>query len=188
MEKRKELFLLQKYDNGDFYVYNWTPSLAQKGYVPLSEDDATEYLALQLEGKNNSSYLEENQNFQEIKVTNEKSGWVDPEEIDVEDLVEFEEGDDVGIINDLEQVDNEEVDEDELLKIDITQEDILAKELSYIKRCSHKSTVEKHLLEKYHVEIPVGQLNNMKVMANQMLTSLCNDGKLYLMDGEVKLP
>ena len=188
--ERKQLYLLQKYDNGDFYVYHWTPSLAAKGYNVLEPEAAQEYLDLQIEGKNNISYLKESSTFQEFKDTNEKSGWVDPEEIDIEDLEEFDDGEDSGIIDKIGDtvVREEDTEEDETIDIDISQEDILAKELKYVKGLSHKSSVEKHLLEKYQVEIPVGTLSAMKALANQMLTDLSNKDRLYLVDKGVKLP
>lgn len=171
-----KLFLLQRYDNGDFCLYHWTPFLAKKGYKTLTAEEAIPYQKLLKVGKANMSYVENKKMKAELE-----SARVEGEVFDEESTN--------AIVEDV--VSNQVVKEDDTIEdphdLIVTQDDILEQELAFVKSLTHKSSLERHMLEKYQCEVPVGRLASMKSLANSMLTDLSHSNRLYLVAGEIKL-
>lgn len=171
-----KIWLMQKYDNGDFYLYPWTPMLAKKDYTVLDNEEAEQYLAMQKEGKNNVRFLKDSESFDVMRTTDNKPATVKEP---VKDESETE-----GIIDDVTNTPLavDKIGDDEVRELSISQEGIMAKEMKFIKAARHKTTLERHMLEKYQVEIPAGQLTIMKSIANQMITDLAKENRLYLFE------
>jgi hypothetical protein len=74
---------------------------------------------------------------------------------------------------------------DQVRDINVSQEDIQAAEMKYIRSLQHKTSLESHMLTKYQCEIPMGRLDVMKAMANGMINDLAKDNRLYYVDGGV---
>lgn len=179
-DKPEQLWLVQKYDNGDFFLYHWTPILAKKGYTVLKESDAKSLLDLVRKKKNNVRYLEEDT----FKTTNDTIKLI---KVVPDEETEIEEGEDENTAKLVASVsaDAKDVDRplDEVRDIEVTQEDIMSKEIKVIASFKHKSTLENHLLSKYQLEIPMDRLSVMKAIANKMITDLAKQNRLYLVDG-----
>ena len=205
MEKPKGLYLLQKYDDGTFFVYNWTPMQATKGYKVLTAEEAEPYLELAKTGKNNELYLEgeartkidrmEPTNFKTVKAQADAKKKripnipeippmeVPEEEFDEESAVNMTDS----IVEDVvtQPVEKKADGEEKPKPLSVSQDEIFEMEIDYIRGLQHKSTLETHLLDKYQLEIPIGRLATMKSFANQMLKDLAKDNRLYLVDGKV---
>ena len=177
-----KLFLFQLYDNGDFCIYHWTPFLSKKGYKTMTAEDVAPLQKLLSIGKGNMRHVE-NEGLRESLGCARKEG----EEIDdLDDEIDNQ------IIADVIEESKSNAPEggrplEETRKLEVTQHDILQQELRYIKGMTHKSTLEKHMLEKYQCEIPVGRLTAMKSIANSMLSDLCEGNRLYLVGNELTL-
>jgi hypothetical protein len=185
----EKLWLLQKFDNGDFFIYGWTPIQAAKGYKVLTAEQVKPYLALQDKGQNNVKYLDDVEVFESAKETNNKSGFNRDEAIRIKKLEE------AGLKNDedCQAIISEVAGKgeaykptlDEVRDISFSQEDIQAAEMKHIKSLQHKTSLESHMLTKYQCEIPMGRLDVMKAMANDMINDLAKQERLYYVDGGV---
>jgi hypothetical protein len=187
---KDELWLLQKYDNGDFFIYAWTTILAAKGYKVLTAEQVKPFLELQNRGDNNVKHLEDVSVFDDAKETNNKAGFQRDEAIrkkllEDEGLADKSDEETQGIVDDVSGRGGESADLDQIRDINISQEDIQADEMKYIKSLQHKTSLENHMLTKYQCEIPMGRLDVMKAMANSMINDLAKDNRLYYVDGEV---
>jgi len=193
MTKGRDLYLLQVFNSGDFFVYHWTPTLAKKGYKVLTIDEAKVYMDLSKKGKNNVSFLQDEGD--ELVATNLTHGYVEPKRVlasveepepdeVAEDIEDADDSDTQSVIEDAVK-DNAEkpVSEDEIRDIHVDQEDILAAEMKHIRGLQYKTHLEKHMLEKYQCDIPVGRLSVMKAQANDMLTKLAKENRLYFVEG-----
>ena len=201
MKNQSDLFLLQKFDNGDFFIYGWTTILATKGYKVLTKEESTPYIKLIKEGKNNLRYLKakEFEVLDEAVATDNCSGvkWDEKEElrlkreqgIETDEVIEAEDELEAVTESIIDKAVSVEVDApqdlDEVRNINISQEDIQLAEQKHIKGLRHKSTVEKHMLEKYQMEIPPGKLDVMKATANNMIVQLAKANRLYTVDGKI---
>lgn len=181
MKAKSDLLLMQVYDNGDFFLYGWTPVLAAKGYTPITKDEAEPYIKLTRLKKNNTRFVDNTTFIDTVKVTDSAG-----ELIPVKPPEDGEDEATQDIIKDATK-DGEPrvISDDEVRDIDVSQEDIQAAEMKYIKGLQHKSSLEKHMLEKYQCEIPLGRLDAMKAMANSMINDLAKDNRLYYVDGGV---
>jgi len=184
-----DLWLMQKYDNGDFYIYRWTRILAKKGYTVLRPGQAKPLLKLQKIGKNNVKWLDE-KSLQAIYAnaseTDHKAGFMKEQKIP--ELTEDKETQAIVAEAVAGAADREAGrDLDKVSDIHIDQEDIQIQETKFIKSLQHKTSLESHMLEKYQVEIPMGKLDNMKTYAKQMINDLAKDGRLFLVDGGVAM-
>ena len=182
MAKRLDgnLFLYKVTKEGDFALFGWSPFLVKKGYKTLTKEEAEPLQKLLGMGKGNLKYIE-SKKILEFLGTARVEG--DPIE-DNEDDIDNE------IVADVVDGDNAPPGEkplEETRKLMVTQEDIEARELKYIKGMTHKSTLEKHMLEKYQCEIPVGRLTAMKAIANSMIADLSSSNRLYLVGDELTL-
>jgi len=184
--KATELYLLKLFNNGSFTVFAWTPILAKKGYATMTPAQAEPYLKLARGRKNNIKYVKDKSFISKIKNITEVTGKTGRKLADK--IAAEEEGlSTERIINDAVQTDlpDQVIDSGEVRELCISQDVIQLKEMKYLKSLQHKSTLESHMLEKYQCEIPSGRLDNMKAMANSMLTDLAKDNRLYLIDGQV---
>jgi len=196
---KTDTYLLQKWDNGDFFVYRWTPMLAGKGYKVMTAEDAKPYLDLQLVGKSNVSFLEDTKHFDGVKPSNQATEFqaVDAEgravDVNVADIEDLDDSETQSIISDMyddaEEIDDYEIDGtlDEVKLLEVSQESILEKELSFVKSCTHPKTLEKHFLEKYQIELPQEKFLTVKAMADSMLRDLAGSNRLYLIDNQIKV-
>ena len=177
-----KLWLFQVYENGDFCLYHWTPFLAKKGYKVMTDEEAAPLQKLLGIGKGNMKYVDS----KEVKESLGEAR-VEGEPVDEDDDL-----DDNPIIDDVISDTRENAPPgdrplDEVKQLIVTQEDIMAREIKYIKGMTHKSTLEKHMLEKYQCEIPVGRLTAMKAIANSMISDLSESNRLYLVGDELTL-
>jgi hypothetical protein len=189
MKTNEKLWLLQKFDNGDFFIYGWTPIQAAKGYKVLTAEQVKPYLDLQAKGENNVKYLKDVEIFDSAKETNNKSGFNRDEAIRKKKLEEAglkNDEDTQGIIDEVAgKGEAYKPNLDEVRDIEFAQEDIQAAEMKYIKGLQHKTSLESHMLTKYQCEIPMGRLDVMKAMANGMINDLAKENRLYYIDGGV---
>jgi hypothetical protein len=192
-EDTGKLWLLQKFDNGDFYIYGWTPIQAAKGFKVLTEKEVKPFLDLQSKGKSNVKYLDDARIFDDAKETNNKAGFQRDEAIrrklaEVEGVAD-EDDDDEGTRNIVDDVsgrgEESSINPDEIRDINISQEDIQSAEMKHIQSLQHKTSLENHMLSKYQCEIPMGRLSTMKAIANSMITELAKENRLYYVDGGV---
>ena len=178
-----KLWLFQVYDNGDFALYHWTPFLAKKGYKVMTDEEAAPLQKLLGIGKGNMKYVDSKQvkeSLGEARVEGQPLDDIDEDDVDNEIIADVIES----------AKDNAPPGEkplDESRALIVTQEDIMERELKYIKGMTHKSTLEKHMLEKYQCEIPVGRLDAMKAIANSMISDLSETNRLYLVGDELTL-
>ena len=179
MNDDKKLWLLQKYEDGTFFLYHWTSMLAKKGYTVLTDEQAQPLIKLVAENKNNTSYLEEG--GQGVKVTNQTV-----ELIKVKPPVDAEVKSDSSIIEDVVSTDAEAPNLDEVRDICIEQEDIQAQDMAMVQGFKHKTQLEEFMLSKYQCEIPMGRLSTMKAFANNILVQLAKDNRLYTVDNIIK--
>ena len=188
---KEKLWLLQKYDNGDFFIYGWTTLTAAKGYKVLTQEQADPYIKLLVKGKGNAKYLDNTELFDDATETNQESGWTRDEKLRKKLLENagLDEADDSETQEIVDDVASKGVkrgnDLDEVRDINVSQEDIQALEMKHIKSLQHKTSLENHMLTKYQCEIPMGRLSTMKAMANSMITELAKDNRLYFVDGGV---
>jgi hypothetical protein len=186
---KDELWLLQKFDNGDFFIYGWTPIQAAKGFKVLTAEQVKPYLDLQSKGDNNVKYLDDLDIFESAKETNNKSGFNRDEAIRIKKLEEAglkNDEDAQAIISEVAgKGDKYEPNLDEVRDIAFSQEDIQAAEMKHIRGLQHKTSLENHMLTKYQCEIPMGRLDVMKAMANGMINDLAKENRLYYVDGGV---
>jgi hypothetical protein len=191
---KEELWLMQKYDNGDFFIYGWTPILAAKGYKVLTTEQAKPYQDLMAKGKgqNNVEFLEDTELFDIAKETAQKSGFVRDEMLRKEALARegiTDENDDEETVDLVGKVAGTGEDTthnlDQVRDISTSQEDVQAAEMKHIKSLQHKTSLENHMLTKYQCEIPMGKLSMMKAMANSMINDLAKENRLYFVDGGV---
>jgi len=187
MKDKTELWLMQKYDNGDFYMYRWTPMLAKKGYKVMTEAQAKPFVQMMKTGKNNVKHIDERSVslvYDTAKETDHKAGFmIDapiPEMVDEDSETRAIVAEAVGT-----HAEGAGNDLDKVRDICIGQEDIQAQEMKFIKSLQHKSSLERHMLEKYQAEVPVGRLDAMKALANQMICEFAKEERLYLVDGGV---
>jgi len=176
----EQLFLAQVYDDGQFFIYAWTPTLAKKKYVVVKGEVAKLLIGMVGQKKNNTKYLED----PSILVPTDKKIKMISVEAE-EDTGEEEESNPIvdEVAGDLDESPR---DLDAVRDIHITQEDILAKELKFVSSCQHKSTLENHFLGKYQTEVPIDKLSTMKAIANKMLTDFAKENRLYLVDGHIQ--
>jgi hypothetical protein len=189
MKTNEKLWLLQKFDNGDFFIYGWTPIQAAKGFKVLTSDQVKPYLDLQAKGHNNVKYLDNDEVFESAKETNNKSGFNRDEAIRIKKLEEAglkNDEDTQGIIDEVAgKGEAYKPNLDEVRDIEFAQEDIQAAEMKHIKGLQHKTSLENHMLTKYQCEIPMGRLDVMKAIANGMINDLAKENRLYYVDGGV---
>jgi hypothetical protein len=178
-----KLFLYKVTKEGDFTIFGWNPILAKKGYKVITKEEAVPLQKLLGIGKGHLKYIE-NKKLLEFLDTARVEGEPLPEDDD--DDMNNEVIADV-IDNAKENAPPGDRPLDETRELMVTQEDIEAQELKYIKGMTHKSTLEKHMLEKYQCEIPVGRLTAMKAIANSMIADLSDDNRLYLVGDELTL-
>ena len=174
------LFLYKVTKEGDFTIFGWSPFLVKKGYKVLTKEEAKPLQKLLSMGKGHLKYIE-NKKMLEFLGTARIEG--EPIEDDDDDV-------DNEIIADVTNDNNAPPGGkplEETKKLMVTQEDIMERELKYIKGMTHKSTLEKHMLEKYQCEIPVGRLTAMKAIANSMIDDLSSSNRLYLVGDELTL-
>lgn len=187
MPKETALYLMQLYDNGDFTIYSWTPILAKKGYKVLTVEQAQPYIALSKMGKNNVEFVKNRKLIDSANVTNDISGWNSRRDEEERKIAKASKTDEI-----IEEVVNTEkpprqIDDDEIRELSVSQEDIQASEMKFIKSVQHKTTLESHMLEKYQCELPTGRLDAMKALANSMISDLAKDNRLYYVDGQITI-
>jgi hypothetical protein len=158
---------------------------AKKGYKVLTPDQALPLIELAKEGKNNVEHVETTEQFEIFETAREihKANF-----IETKIIPELEaESETTAIVAEAvsKQVDVAPPDLDAVRDIHVDQEDIQAQEMKFIKSLQHKSSLEQHMLEKYQTEIPMGRLDTMKAIANQMLCDLAKENRLYLIDGKI---
>jgi hypothetical protein len=194
----KDLFLLQKYDNGDFYVYAWAVGISKKGYTPITRKQAEPLIDLMKQGKGNKKFLTAKSLalFDGAKATDNSSGvkWEEEEarrqrllDLDQE-TVDMIEGDDNPLIEDVvnSKADGTDLELDAVRNITVSQEDIQAKELKHINKIRSKVGVEEYMLSKYQVEVPHDKLDVMKAVASSIVGELAKSNRLYLVDGKLE--
>lgn len=169
-------FLLQLYENGDFVIYHWTPFLAVKGYKTLTPEQAAPLQKLASNGKANVKHIENKTVLASIESARVEGDDIDEERTEaiVDDVVS-------------NHIKKEEEKLDDSHALIVSQDDIKVMELAHISQIKHKSSLERHMLEKYQCEIPVGRLSSMKSIANSMIEDLSSSHRLYLVAGEVKM-
>jgi hypothetical protein len=178
-----ELFLYKVTKEGDFTLMGWSPIKAKKGYKVLTKEEVVPLQKLLGMGKGHLKYIE-SKTLLEFLSTARVAGEPLPEDDD-DDM-------DNEVVSDVTKHDRENAPPgdrplEETRKLMVTQEDIMERELKYIKGMTHKSTLEKHMLEKYQCEIPVGRLTAMKAIADSMIADLSSDNRLYLVGDELTL-
>jgi len=187
VDKSENLWLLQTYDNGDFHIYGWTPALAKKNLRPITDEQANHLMQLIRSKRNNVKYVDDPGDLFMTQEELSKLIKVKPR-ADMEDDIEDDDENTRELIKSVVKTDK--VDEpknlDEVRDINISQEDIMAAELKAIQAFKHKSSLEKHMLEKYQLEIPPGRFSVMKALANKMITDLAKENRLYMVDGLIE--
>jgi hypothetical protein len=187
----KDLYLLQKWDNGDFFIYKWAVGISKKGYTPIKETQAKRLIELCSSKKGNSKYLEHKDDialFHDAKATEKSSGvrW-DEEEARRKAVDDFDAEENNSIIDDAlgMKVEVEAPDINEAKNLSDSQEDIQAKELKHIRSLRFKTKLEEYMLKKYQVDIPTDKLDVMKAVANSVIGELAKKNRLYLIDGKI---
>lgn len=189
----EKLFLLQQYDNGDFFIYGWTTILAGKGYKVLTSEQAAPLIELSKMKKNNVAFIEDKSVLKGIKKIEEVASKTVP----VKPIEEPDEADDADDADDedtqevvkeaISNPDETKADLDEVREISVDQETMQAREMKYIRKIEKKNDLEEHMLKKYQCEIPEGRLSAMKAIANSMISDLAKENRLYLVDNSVKI-
>jgi hypothetical protein len=177
-----ELFLYKVTKEGDFTIFSWNPILAKKGYKVITKEEAKPLQKLLGIGKGHLNYIESKQLLEFLKTARVEGEPVpedDDDDMDNEIVAE--------VIDESNNAPPGDRPLDETRKLMVTQEDIMERELKYIKGMTHKSTLEKHMLEKYQCDIPVGRLTAMKAIANSMIVDLSSSNRLYLVGNELTL-
>jgi hypothetical protein len=160
--------------------------LAKKGYKPITDEQAKELLELTKQKKNNIKFVKNG--IEMFAATNESSKFI---QVDVDGAVVDDEEDDTetrDIIGNAvkTKLNTEPKKLDDVREISMSQEKIQAEEQRAITGFQHKSTLERHMLEKYQLEIPPGRLSVMKAQANKMICDLAKQNRLYLVDGQIE--
>lgn len=151
-------FLLQEVAGQKPYVYIWTPVLAKKdGFRPISEKEAKKY--------QDPDYHPE---FPEVTDEDEEGdGYVSDDDEDND------------VLNGIEKT--AEGDNDKEPKpLEVTQDDILKREVSVINRKKAKASIEEYLLKKYQMTmLPMDEVDEMKQQAIEILGTLAASNTLY---------
>lgn len=186
--EQTDMWLLQTYDNGEFFLYKWTPILAaKKNMKVITKEQAQPLLQLTNEKRNNVKFVknpgklfaDREELIELIPVTPKAEEKVqDNDDNNTRDIVK-------NVVKTSEN-DNEPRNLDDVRDISVSQEDIMAAELKAIASFKHKSSLEKHMLEKYQIEVPQGRFTMMKAHANKMITDLAKENRLYMVDGLIE--
>ena len=155
----KPKYLLQEVPGQKPFVYLWTPVLAKKEHMrPISEKEAKKY--------QDKDYRPE---FQEVE---------EPDEIKNGGFVSDDDEDNDVLANLEEKV--EMAEDTEPKPLEVTQNDILEREVQVINRKKVKASIEEYLLKKYQMPmLAMDGVDEMKQQAIEILGTLAASNALY---------
>jgi light-regulated signal transduction histidine kinase (bacteriophytochrome) len=177
-DPKDKFWLLQSYEDGTFFMYEWTPILAKKPNMrPVKGDEAVKLLKLVRKGNNHVKFL----------------GGKAREVVDESVKKAVELAEDKSITRKLleenakkAKAQAEATKNEEAPQINYSQGDILEMEVAAMADMRTRADVETHMLKKYQVEMPpVDKLGEMRQNAAELLEKLAKDDRLYLTDGRV---
>lgn len=153
-------YLLQEVPGQKPFVYIWTPVLAKKEFMrPISEKEAKKY--------QDPDYRPE---FQAVE---------DEEDGITEDGYISDDDEDSDVIKNLEKK-VEMVEDKEPRPLEVTQDDILKREIQVINRKKVKASIEEYLLKKYQMPmLAMDGFDEMKQQAIEILGTLAASNALY---------
>lgn len=152
-------YLLQEREGQRPHLYNWTPVLAKKGDMrPITEREARKYMPKRSE--------DDEPHDTEIDTAPEGDRLSDEEDSLILDEVNSEVIPGTG--------------NDGPRPLEVTQEDILEKEVEYVNGLKKAPAIEEFLLKKYRVPMIVMEtLEGMKEQAVSILQTLAATNSLY---------
>ena len=177
-DPKDKFWLLQTYEDGTFYMYEWTPILAAKPNMrPVKGEEATKLLKLIRTGSNHIKFL----------------GGKTQKVVDESMQAAIKLAEDESITEKLleenakkAKAKAEALKNEEPTQVNYSMGDILELEVSAIQEMRTRADVETHMLKKYQVEMPpVEKLGEMRQNASELLEKLAQDDRLYLTDGRV---
>jgi xanthine dehydrogenase iron-sulfur cluster and FAD-binding subunit A len=176
-------YLVQEIEGEEPYLYAWTPVLAKKkGFRPITAAEAEKIK------KVNKAKQDIHKEEWEITEADKKAA----EEVIAEARRERIESAGEEEFVAVPEEDNEILDSlkpnsttiqtsgDQARKLEVTQQDILEKDIAKINRLKVHNSIEEYMLKKYKVEmLPMETVDEMKDQAIELLTALAAADTLY---------
>ncbi len=170
----KPKYLIQERKGQKPFVYGWTPVLAKKKDMrPITVKEAKRYIDdPDYRGEfENEDFVEDLGDTTEGATETKEDGYVSSGDED--------ETDDKSILDELDAETTSPVDGEEK-NLEVTQGDLLDKEIIQINRFKKKASVEEYMLRKYSMPmLMMDELDEMKQQAAEMLGTLAATESLY---------